>query len=591
MIQIIINGTVADYDARRSISYKCVTGWLSTDNLFSSAVYNLTLPNTMLNRRLMGYPSNPAVASPSTIACTVLCGGAQIIEGTLRVSKITDDSIQAIITDRLADLYANLRDMTFDASTRELPLHASYPAESFPFIEGWFPTLGAIQDTDSIYYPMMLCKSYYNGVEGFIFPEGVANTGDSNYEEWHNMAFAEPVNGIVQPQCGTSGYINTTRDAGVSYSPASMYHRSPFVPSLLMRNVIAYACETAGWAFDASTYPAIFDRLAVTTGYEAGGVITIGFEQGFYPVVKSKDENNVPFTIKLSDWGRTVNLSDLLIGFCQLANTGIEADLSTRTIRIVDKEAQLSGTSLTDLTAFAVSEPEIDASEYDAFSFSYVLNGDTYNEEVAKITADPSLIVSDAIGLPDPTYRNINKYALVYGASGLFQCLKKPEQVFPSWEWKGLADLIGYRSADGSAPLAVECLLHPFYYDGEGSVPYADMPAYRADFADVPAQPLRISFIPPCGDAIPHHRPSDGDISLKPKDIAASRYALLSRLATLGKPFAQTFIFSPEQVRDIARNKYGVYSYAGKAFVIDELTAEFSADTDTAIVKLTGIYL
>lgn len=371
-----------------------------------------------------------------------------------------------------------------------------------------------------------------------------------------------------------------------------MYHRSPFVPSLLMRNVIAYACETAGWAFDASTYPAMFDRLAVTTGYEAGGVITIGFEQGFYPVVKSKDENNVPFTIKLSDWGRTVNLSDLLIGFCQLANTGIEADLSTRTIRLVDKEAQLAGASLTDLTRYAVSAAEIDVTEYDSFTFSYAFGGDSYNEEIAKIDSDPSLIISDDTDLPEPAYRYINKYALTYGASGLFQCVKLPADAYPSWAWKGLAYLLGYRSAAVSdAPYAVQCGLQPYYYPGENAIPFADLPAYRADFPDVPAQPLRISFIPPCGDAIPRHRPSDGDISLKPKDIASARYDLLSRLATQCKPFAQTFAMPADMVRAIARNKYGVYSCAGKAFVIDDLTAEFSPSTDTAIVKLTGIYL
>ena len=581
MIQIIINGTVADYDARRNISYKCVTGWLSTDNLFSSAVYNLTLPNTMLNRRRMGYPSNPAVASPSSIACTVMAGGAQIIEGTLRVSKITDDSIQAIVTDRLADLYANLRDMTFEASTRELPLHATGIPDLF-----WTPTVGAVQDTARVYYPMMLCKSFYNGVEGFVFPP-VAGVTEASYEEWHNL----PVANGVSYQTGTAGYINYEADAGVAYQLAYIYARAPFVPSLLIKDVIGYACETAGWAFDASTYPAIFDRLAVTTGYEAGGVISINFEQGTIPYVYYKDEYNVPFTIKLSDWGRTVNLSALLIGFCQLANTGIEADLSTRTIRLVDKEAQMSGVSLTDLTAFAISPAEIEASEYDAFTFSYALSGDTYNEEVSEITADPSLVVVDDMNLPAPTYRNINKYALIYGASYLFQCLKKPDQIAPSWEWKGLADLIGYRSGDGSAPFAVECLLHPFYYVAEGSVPFADMPAFRPDFAEAPAQPLRISFIPPCGDAIPRHSPKYGDISLRPNEIAAQRYQLLAQLATQGKVFSQTLRLLPEQVRDIAARKYGVYSCAGKAFVIDDLTAEFSDSTDTAIVKLTGIYL
>lgn len=392
--------------------------------------------------------------------------------------------------------------------------------------------------------------------------------------------------------CGTGGYINTSRDAGVSYSPASMYHRSPFVPSLLMRNVLIYACETAGWVFDASTYPAVFDRLAVTTGYEAGGVITIGFEQGYYPVLKSMDENNIPFTIKLADWGRTVKIADLLIGFCQLANMAVESDASTRTIRLVDKEAQLAGTSLTDLTRYAVSDAEIEVSEYDGFSFSYAFGGDSYNEEVSKIDADPSLIISDAIDLPAPTYRVINKYALTYGASGLFQCVKLPAEINPSWEWKGLAYLLAYRSGAGvtPAPLSVECGLHPFYYPSEGSVPYADMPAYRADFADIPAQPLRISFIPPCGDAMPRHVPEYNGLSLNPASIAQSRYERIAQLAVQGKRFAQTFVLTPAQVRSIAMDKYGVYACAGRTFVIDELTAEFT-DQPTNMVKITGIYL
>ena len=586
MIQIIINGTIADYDARRNISYKCVTGWLSTDNLFSEAMYNISLPATLLNNRLLGYPSNPAISSAAEFPCTVICAGAQIIDGTLRISKVTESAIQAIITDRLADLYANLRDMTFESSTRELPLHATTPLAGDL---DWAPAVGPIQETSRIFFPMLLSPKFYSGVECVALPPSEWGKEGITYESWHNM----PIAGSGDyPTVGTTGHVNTESVYGTSYFTSSIFRRAPFSPALLMKDVLVYAAETAGWELDTSGYPAVFDRLAVMTGYDAGALCTIG--AGGVTIVQtftSDNDGNIA-TIKLSDWGRTVNLSDLLIGFCQLANTGIEADISTRTMRIVDKEAQLAGASLTDLTRYAVSAAEIDVTEYDSFTFSYAFGGDSYNEEIAKIDSDPSLIISDDTDLPEPAYRYINKYALTYGASGLFQCVKLPADAYPSWAWKGLAYLLGYRSAAVSdAPYAVQCGLQPYYYPGENAIPFADLPAYRADFPDVPAQPLRISFIPPMDMLIPRHYARYNGMSLNPADIASARYALLSRLATQGKPFAQTFAMPADMVRAIARNKYGVYSCAGKAFVIDELTAELSASTGTAIVKLTGIYL
>lgn len=125
MIEIYINGEVADWNADTDAQQLALVKELSAEDEMTATAaeysYELTLPATATNNRILGWRTSPSVANKfdGVWACEVASGGVTVFEGRLMISEIEG-------TNYICHLYKPARKALLDV-LGDLPLKSAAP--------------------------------------------------------------------------------------------------------------------------------------------------------------------------------------------------------------------------------------------------------------------------------------------------------------------------------------------------------------------------------------------------------------------------------------------------------------------------------